>query len=211
MKITVFGATGNVGSRVVIEAARRGHEVTAVARNNSRTEVLPPGIGLHQGDICSVSDVVSLSTGRDVVVNATRPVSRSEAADGSRKLLDGLAISSVRLIVVGGASSLLIPGSSGRTVLDDPEYLSPEFRQVGEVSMAQYKAFLEEQAVNWAYLSPPASLFPGSRTGHYRLGLDELLVDSEGRSRLSMEDLAVVVLDEAERHRHHRTRFTAAY
>jgi len=64
---------------------------------------------------------------------------------------------------------------------------------------------------DWTYLSPPASLYAGSRTGEYRLGTDELLIDDEGNSRLSMEDLAVVLLDEAERPRHQLMRFTAAY
>ncbi|MFT5357742.1 MAG: hypothetical protein ACI9KE_004979 [Polyangiales bacterium] len=45
----------------------------------------------------------------------------------------------------------------------------------------------------------------------YRLGTDELLLDSEGTSRISMVDLAVALLDEAERPKHHRMRFTAAY
>jgi nucleoside-diphosphate-sugar epimerase len=31
MKITVIGSTGMIGSRIVAEAAQRGHEVTAVS------------------------------------------------------------------------------------------------------------------------------------------------------------------------------------
>ena len=65
--------------------------------------------------------------------------------------------------------------------------------------------------MDWAYLSPAALLEPGERTGDYRLGADELLVDAEGNSAISMEDLAVALLDEAERPEHHRARFTVAY
>ena len=65
--------------------------------------------------------------------------------------------------------------------------------------------------MDWAYLSPPAQLAPGGRTGNYRLGADELLLDAEGNSTISMEDLAVALVDEAERPMHHRTRFTVAY
>ena len=64
--------------------------------------------------------------------------------------------------------------------------------------------------MDWAYLSPPAQLAPGERTGNYRLGTNELMLDAEGNSTISMEDLAVVLLDEAEQPKHHRTRFTAA-
>ena len=125
--------------------------------------------------------------------------------------MQGLAVTGVRPIIVGGAASLVVPGTGGRTVLDDPRFLAPAARHVGEVSLEQYRAYQAEQAVDWAYLSPPALLFAGTRTGRYRLGTDELLLDENGDSRLSMEDLAVVLLDEAERPRHHQVRFTAAY
>ncbi len=75
----------------------------------------------------------------------------------------------------------------------------------------QLEACRADTEVDWAYLSPAALLTPGERTGNYRLGDDELLVDAEGNSTMSMEDLAVALLDEAERPKHHRTRFTAAY
>ena len=44
MKITVIGATGNVGKRVVAEALSRGHQVTAVMRNASGSSQLPAGV-----------------------------------------------------------------------------------------------------------------------------------------------------------------------
>jgi len=211
MQITVFGATGKVGSRVVAEAQDRGHDVIAVARDPFSRNELPEGIDLHRGDVSSVEDVVSLTEGRDAVVNATRSTSSTDAVHNTRALLKGVALTGTRLLTVGGAASLVVPGTSGQTVLDDARYLSPSARHIGEVSLVQHRAHIEDQTVNWAYLSPPANLFPGSRTGSYRLGTNELLVDAEGRSQISMEDLAVVLLDEAEHPRHHRTQFTAAY
>jgi putative NADH-flavin reductase len=211
MQITVFGATGNVGSRIVAEALRRGHEVTAVARDPSSQGELPDAVEMYQGDIANIDDVIALSEGRDTVVNATRSRTRVDAVHNTRELMKGLGVTGARVLIVGGAASLIVPGTSGRTVLDDARYLAPSFRHVGEVSLDQYRACLAEKTVDWAYLSPPASLFPGTRTGSYRLGRDELLVDDEGRSRISMEDLAAVILDEAERPQHHQTRFTAAY
>ncbi len=211
MHITVFGATGQVGSRVVLEALVRGHKVTAVARDPSRESGLPGLVELSQGNIANIDDVVRLTDGRDMVVNATRSETRVDAVLGTKEFMRGLMTTGVRTLIVGGAATLTVPGTSGRTVLDDARYLSPSFRHVGEVSRDQYQTCLAEQDVDWAYLSPPASLFPGTRTGNYRIGADELLLDADGQSRISMEDLAVVILDEAERPRHHRTRFTAAY
>ncbi len=211
MQITVFGATGQVGSRVVVEALVRGHKVTAVARDPSRQSELPDVVELSRGDIADVDDVIALTDGRDMVVNATRSETRVDAVHGTREFMRGLATTGVRSLIVGGAATLTVPGTSGRTVLDDARYLSPSFRHVGEVSRDQYRTCLAEKTVDWAYLSPPANLFPGTRTGNYRIGTDELLLDADGQSRISMEDLAVVILDEAECPRHHRTRFTAAY
>lgn len=211
MQITIFGATGQVGSRVVVEALVRGHKVTAVARDPSRQHAVSDVIELSRGDIANVDDVISLSDGQDMVINATRSETRVDAVHGTREFMKGLTTTGVRTLIVGGAATLTVPGTSGRTVLDDARYLSPSFRHVGEVSRDQYRACLAEQTVDWAYLSPPASLFPGTRTGSYRLGANELLLDSDGQSRISMEDLAVVILDEAECPRHHQTRFTAAY
>jgi putative NADH-flavin reductase len=93
-----------------------------------------------------------------------------------------------------------------------PGTVSPAaWRPIALACNAQLDACRAEQGVDWAYLSPPALLEPGERTGRYRLGAGELLVDAAGRSAISMEDFAVALLDEAERPRHRRVRFTVAY
>ena len=211
MEISIFGATGNVGRRVVAESLARGHDVTAVSRRPKRPDVLPADVKFRSADIDNVDDVISLSNGHDLVINATRPGNPEEAAHATRSFMSGLAETGVRTLIVGGAASLRVPGTNGITVLDDPRYLSPAYRHVGETSLAQFRACIDERRVDWAYLSPPATLFAGKRTGDYRLGTDELLLDADGNSRISMEDLAVVLLDEAEHPRHQRMRFTASY
>jgi putative NADH-flavin reductase len=54
-------------------------------------------------------------------------------------------------------------------------------------------------------------LEPGPRTGHYRLGADDLGANETGASRISTADFAIALLDEAERPKHSRARFTVAY
>lgn len=213
MRITIFGAAGKVGSRVVSEALLRGHEVTAVVRNPARFDELPPAAIPRAGDAAKRNDVARLGAGQHVVVNATRPVTGDacDAAGTQRALMDGLAHTGTRLLIVGGAASLEVPGTNGRLVIDDPKFLSPGARAIGQASFDQFNACRQEARLDWAYLSPPATLVPGERTGKYRLGRDQLVLDSQGESRLSMEDLAVVLLDEAEHPKHRQTRFTAAY
>ncbi|MFG2496631.1 NAD(P)-dependent oxidoreductase [Streptomyces sp. NPDC048441] len=216
MRITVFGAAGNVGSRVVAEALTRGHDVTAVVRDPARFGELHPGATHRTGDAGVPEHVAELSDGQDLVVNATRPAPGREAEHAAinRALLAGLARAGgdVRLIIVGGAGSLTVPGSDGVLAIDDPAFVPTAWRHIAQASNDQFNAVrLAGTEVDWAYLSPSALLEPGVRTGAYRLGTDELIVDAEGNSAISMEDLAVALLDEAERPKHHRTRFTAGY
>jgi len=213
MRITVFGAAGSVGSRVVAEALARGHEVTAVVRRAERFGELPDAAEKRARDAAKIEDVVSASAGGDVVVSATRPAPGSEAdlVATAEALLAGVRETGARLLLVGGAASLLVPGGGGRRVIDDPEFVPPAWQPIARACNEQLEACSAETEADWTYLSPPALLEPGARRGTYRLGADELLVDAEGTSRISVEDLAVALLDEAERPRHRRERFTVAY
>ena len=213
MRVTVFGAAGSVGSEVVTEAVRRGHQVTAVVRAATRFPELHPAATPRIGDASSVEDVVALSTDHDVVISATRPAPGHEGqlVATATALLTGLAKTGVRLLLVGGAATLAVPGSGGGTVLDDPNHLPAEHRPIALACVQQLAVCRADSTVEWAYLSPPALLLSGPRTGRYRLGTDELVVDAEGASTISTADLAVALLDEAERPAHSRTRFTVGY
>ncbi|MFD5556380.1 NAD(P)-dependent oxidoreductase [Streptomyces sp. NPDC127068] len=215
MRVTVFGAAGNAGSRIVSEALGRGHEVTAVVRDSARFAQLPARVTPRVGDASRAAQVRALAAGQDVVIGATRPPQgqEDELAAAARGLLAGLTGTGVRLLVVGGAGSLVVPGSGGRLLVDDPAYVPPAWRDVALGSQRQLEVFraatdVTGGDVDWAYVSPPAILEPGERTGRYRTGRDEVLTGPDGLSRISMEDLAIALLDEVERPRHHRTRFT---
>lgn len=213
MNITVFGAAGNVGRRVVAEAVARGHEVTAVVRNPARATGLPSAVRVRTGDASDPRSVTALIEGQDLAISATRPAPgrEPELAAVTQALLTGLHNSGVRLLLVGGAASLTLPGTGGITVADAPDF-PPSLRPIALACNEQLDACRTTgHDVDWVYLSPPALLEPGERTGDFRLGTDELIVDADGVSALSMEDLAVALLDEAERPKHHRGRFTAAY
>lgn len=214
MRITVFGAAGAVGSRVVTEALSRGHRVTAVSREAHRLRGLPAEVEARAGDAADPVDVAELSAGRDLVISATRPVvgREYELAAVAAGLLAGLARTGVRLLVVGGAGNLTVPGTGGRRLMQMPDFPG-DLLPIAMACDAQWREFAghADGPVDWAYLSPPALLEPGERRGAYRLGADELLADDARESFISMEDFAVALLDEAERPKHHRTRFTVGY
>lgn len=213
MRIVLFGAAGNLGSRILAEALSRGHEVTAVVRDPARFNELPAAANARVGNAANADDVAKLSAGQDVVISATRPAPgrESELAMTAKTLLAGVARAEVRLLLVGGAGSLIVPGSGGTLAADDPTFVPLAWRDIALACVDQFEVCRADTQADWTYLSPPALLAPGERTGHYRLGTDELLIDDEGNSAISMEDLSIALLDEAERPRHRRIRFTAAY
>lgn len=197
MRITVFGATGAVGREVVAEARARGHEVRPASRAT--------GV-----DATNVADVTRLSAGQDLVISATRPAPghEPELVAVARTLFAALRGGETRLLVVGGAGSLRTP--DGTLVRDAPGY-PPALRPIALACAEQFAVCQAESEVDWAYLSPAALLTSGPRTGRYRLGADDLVTDESGASSISTADLAIALLDEAERPKHRRVRFTVGY
>ncbi|NEW47362.1 NAD(P)H-binding protein [Nocardia cyriacigeorgica] len=210
MKIAVVGAAGMVGSRVITEAASRGHELVAVFRT-SRQADLPPGVVAVAGDANDSSQMAGFFEGIDAIVATTRPASGHEHAVTSTTtaLLDAAAETDTRILFVGGAAPLSIPGTPDLLVLDSPDHVPPHIRAIAAAGVAQLDTCRAHPA-SWVYLSPPAILEPGRRTGRYRRGTTTLLTDSGGTSRISAEDLAVAVVDELENPRED-IHFTVGY
>lgn len=198
MKITVIGANGMVGSRVVGEASSRGHEVVAVFRKQPPT-VLPPGVTAVEGDANDRARMGEVFHGADVIVAATRPGAGREhtVTATTTALLDAATATRTRILVVGGAAPLRNPERPDRLVLDSPEYVPPAIRPIAAASVTQWETCRAHPA-DWVYLSPPALLEPGQRTGKYRRGTTTLITGADGASRISAEDFAVAVLDELE-------------
>lgn len=213
MKITLFGATGKMGRRIATEAVNRGHELTAVVRDYNEQLVANSLMRVVRGDARNLEDVARYCEGADVVVAATKPPPGSEAQllESTSTLLEALANTPIRLIISGGAASLRIPDKANSLLLHDNRYMSESAIAIGKACLDQLELCRASENVNWTYLSPSALLVPGERTGNYRLGVDELLIDASGRSSISMEDLAVALLDEAEQAEYVKRRFTAGY
>ncbi len=211
MRIVIFGASGALGTRLISEALLRGHEIVAVARNVAPLQERNRPIRCLAGDVIDPSSVAAVAADNDVALSAvTQHDAPQMLVDAARALLAGLELAGVeRLVVAGGAGSLLVP--SGQRLVDTPEFheeWKPEALAQAD-ALAVYEAY--DGPVDWSYVSPAALLEPGERTGAYRTGGDELLVDEAGRSRITMEDFAIAMLDEAEEPQHTRRRFTAAH
>lgn len=199
-----------VGSRVVTEAAHRGHDVVAVFRR-SRLDGLPSGVTAVHADADDADHMARLFEGADAVVATTRPAPGQEHTftATTTALLDAAEKTGTRVLVVGGAAPLRVPGHLDRLVLDSPEYVPPQWRTIAAASSAQLDVCRPHPA-RWVYLSPPAVLEPGRRTGEYVRGTTTLVTSADGTSRISAEDLAVAILDELEVP-HADQHFTAGY
>jgi uncharacterized protein len=227
MDIGVLGATGTIGSRVVAEAVDRGHRVTAFTRSASR---VPAEAGTVRWAVTDPRDPTRLTTDLadlDVLVNATNTgndVAETIAnADAfpviARALLTAMeSLPRLRLIVIGGAGSLEV--APGKRVVDVDGFAEnlPAALGVPADYVRAVRAHIEALDLyrlsdrNWTYVSPSAGLVqPGKRTGRFRIGGDQLLVQEDGTSDISADDLAIAVLDEAEFPRFAQRRFTVGY
>jgi uncharacterized protein len=213
MKIALIGATGFVGSAILQEALSRGHDVTAIVRH---PEKLQPHAKLHpqKCDVYNADEVARLVTGHDAVISAfspskTDPEIREKHVQGIKTMLAAMKQAGIkRLLVVGGAGSLEV--KPGLRVIDTPDF-PEQWKGTARATADLLQLLRREHDIEWTCLSPSAILQPGMRTGTFRLGMDQLLVDANGQSRISTQDYAVAMINEVERPAHIRQRFTVGY
>ncbi len=203
MRIALIGASGRVGSRLATEFIERGHTVTGIVLH---PENAPPRQrpSIVKGDARDGAALAPLVAGHDVVVSAARFLDSNE-----RSTIDAVKAAGVpRLMVVGGAGSMEI--APGRKLMDTPDFPAA-YRPEASAGGAFLDALRQEPDLDWTCVSPSAEFVPGQRTQQFRLGGDELLTDTRGRSWISMEDYAIAFADELEKPAHRRQRFTVGY
>ncbi|MBA2929045.1 NAD(P)-dependent oxidoreductase [Pseudomonas sp. CCUG 57209] len=202
-KIAIIGATGRAGSQLLEEALRRGHSVTAIARNTDKLAERP-NVTIKQVDALDADALQQAISGNDSVISAAHFATLPASAVIGPVKKAGVK----RLLVVGGAGSLLLPGG-GRVI--DSEGFPAEYKAEASAGAEFLETLRQEQELDWTFLSPSA-LFDGTeRTGKFRLGQDDLLVSSEGTSSISFADYAIAMIDEVETPKHSRQRFTVGY
>jgi putative NADH-flavin reductase len=203
MKIAVIGASGNAGSRITAELARRGHSVTAIARHPEKiatqANVMPTG-----GDVMDQAGLARLLAGHDAAISSVHFL----ASDPVRLIAAAKESKVGRYLVVGGAGSLEV--APGVRLVTTPGF-PVAYKAEAEAGGAFLDLLRAEKELNWTFLSPSAMFVAGERTGKFRLGTDQLLTAADGKSSISFEDFAVALADEIERPGHIRQRFTVGY
>jgi len=214
MKIALFGATGIIGSKILMEAMNRLHRVTAVVRNPEKLTLKHPNLTVVKGDVFDEDGIAAIVKGHDVVVSAYGPGSTdisdfSVFSKAAHALISGTKKAGVkRLINVGGAGSLYI--SPGKQLVDMDGF--PQgWKAAASAQRDSLEVFKKEKDLEWTFFSPAIIIEPGIRTGKFRLGADEPVFDSKGESKISIEDYAVALVDEIEKPQFIRKRFTIGY
>lgn len=218
MKIALIGATGFVGSKILAEALRRGHHVTAIIRRPQR--ITPHRhLRVAQVNVLDREHLASVLAGHDLMISAYNPARGVPGPEvfhrhvrGHKAIIAAAKKAGVkRFLAVGGAASLKTPANI--ELLDAPEFpaafepFKPGIRGTREL----YYLLKKEPGLDWVFLSPSVMITPGQRTGKFRLGHDHVLYDAQGKSHISLQDYAVAMMNEAEHPQHHRERFTVGY
>ena len=216
MKIALIGATGFVGAAILDELSERNHEISAIVRNTDGKRNLA-NIKWYKADVNDVDELAAIIKGNDVVISAynagwTNPNLYSDFIAGSKAIEQAVKKSGIkRMIVAGGAGSLFV--APGLQAVDTPDF-PREFHAGASAARDFLNILKKETELDWVFVSPGFEMHPGitsGRTGKYRLGLDNPVFDENQTSAISVQDFAVVMADEAEVPKYHRTRFTASY
>lgn len=216
MKTILIGASGFVGAAILNELLSRGHEVTAIVRHANKVGTVSAQLKVKEVNVLNIEELTAALEGADAIVSAynagwTNPNLYDDFIAGSEAIQQAVKLSGVRrFIVIGGAGSLEIEGNQ---LVDGPDF--PADYKAGATAARDYLNRLKiEKDLNWTFFSPAIEMHPGitsGRTGQYRLGLNNPVFDADGRSSLSVQDLAVVIVDELEQNNHPQQRFTAGY
>ncbi|RON09519.1 3-beta hydroxysteroid dehydrogenase [Pseudomonas brassicacearum] len=202
-KIAIIGATGRAGSQLLEEALRRGHSVTAIARNASKIGKRA-GVVTKDVDVADGAALQAAVAGVDVVISAAH-----FSTIPAKAIIEPVKKAGVkRLLVVGGAGSLLVP--DGSKVIESPNF-PEEYKAEASAGGVYLDTLRQEKDLDWTFLSPSALFVEGERTGTFRVGKDDLLVSAEGKSWITFADYAIAMLDEVEKPVHSRQRFTVGY
>lgn len=219
MQVALIGATGFVGAAVLKELLQRGHNVVALVRDPAKLAA-QPHLKVVQADVLDAAQVQSAVAGSDAVLSAynagwTNPNIYDDFLRGSRAIVQGVKAAGVpRYLVVGGAGSLYV---NGQQLVDAPDFPAA-IKPGASAARDMYTELQKDSTLDWTLLSPAVGFHGGSaaqskgRTGQYRTGQDAPLMQADGQpGDISVQDLAVALVDALEQHLHSKQRFTVAY
>ncbi len=214
-KTALIGASGFVGSAILKELLSRGYHVEALVRNPENVKVENTRLTVKKVDVADTKALASDLKGYDTVISAynpgwTNPDIYNLTLQNYPRIVEAAKEAGVkRLLIVGGAGTLFC--APGLRVVDSGVIPAEIMDGVKSLGKFYLDTLNNEKSIDWVFFSPAGSLEPGEATGTYRLGKDDLIVDNEGKSRITVGDYAKAMVDELENPSHHQERFTIGY
>lgn len=217
MKVAVIGSTGFVGSNIINELIIRDFMVLGISNSNTKSTTLP-NLTYINIDVNNTTELANIINGYDVLISAfsagwSNPNYHENYINSSISIQKAVILAGVkRYIVIGGSGSLYV--DKGVQAVDTDNF-PKEFKTVARAAKEYFLNHLKSEAtINWLYISPPFEMHPGittGRTGNYRFGTLNPIFDNNGKCIISVEDLAVAIVDEVENSKFNRTIYTVAY
>lgn len=215
MRLVIFGGGGVIGRPIIEEALRRNHEVIAVDPFPDRIPLRNPNLTIIQTDIYSVDRICELTKKADAVIVSHNPAfEQPDLFDSVLQIypfiLEGVKEAGVpRILFVGEAGTLYV--KPGIMLMDTGMLPADEDSGIRMLGGFYLDVLKQERDIDWVYFSPAANLIPSGNTGKYRIGENDLIIDPNGQSTISVEDYANALMDEIDAPVHHQERFTIGY
>ena len=200
MQLTIFGASGGTGRRLVEQALAAGHTVTAVVRDPARLPVRHDRLKLVAADVLDPEAITPAVADADAVVSALGPRSSrnrsSITSAGTASILKAMRTAdSSRLVVVSAAP---VASDGHGTTLPYRLLVKPLLRALlGGLyaDLAVMEETVRRSGLAWTILRPP-QLTDGPRTGSYRQATDANLPRGYRISRADLADAILAALED---------------
>jgi putative NADH-flavin reductase len=214
MKILLIGATGNIGQRILKETLNKGYEVTAAQRHPEALQVQHPHLKVIKADLLDETGLPSLLSGYNIIISAISATGSStpeQFKKANQNLIAALqGQPDNRVIIVGGAgNSEVTPGV--RVVHSPIMDTLPEEWKSDIFAHADVLDYYKASRLKWTYFCPARDVFAGERTGKYRLGTTNMIIDDKGESKITYEDYAAALVDEVENKQFIKQQFSIGY
>lgn len=193
MKVAIIGASGFVGRAIVKEALGAKHFVLAISRSG-KFDSDPNLVSLHC-DIFNESDLYESLKGVDIVISAynsgwNNPNLYDEFIEGNKHIINVIKKLNKRIIIVGGASSLLLANNEPLI-----SQMSSDWKEKVKGAFDLLVMLRKDESFLWTFVSPASEILPSEVHEKYNVGGDYLLYNSKGKSQITVADLAHFIIN----------------
>jgi putative NADH-flavin reductase len=197
MKLTILGATGGTGQRLVREAIGAGHEVTAIVRRPDAITESSPQLRVVRGDLLDSQWTGEGIEGADAVLSAIGATSRGPTtlySAGTAAVLKAMDNAGVRRILVVTAD----PARPTKDRLGEAKIIHPilwQFLRGTYEDMRRMEQLLAASDTDWTVFRPPR-LTDGPLTGKARTAVGKYLPRGRVVSRADVAAAMLAAIDD---------------